>query len=166
MKNATIILFLCVILFSCRKNKDNNILISGILTDCPTNTVCTYSYSENADISGTGQLVPGGDRVFWYKNTNNTPGSCDISSQLNFKTSLSNNSFVINASQIVAGQATYGQSCICCNLIGLKPIGGGIKGKKTDATHWLINAMVILGDQNNKPFDTLKVNQYFTLKTP
>jgi hypothetical protein len=164
MKNIAIILFLCVILFSCRKNKDNNIQVSGILTDCPSNTACTYSYSDNTDISGTGQFVPGGDRVFWYKNVYNFPGSCDISTQLNFKTSLSSNSFIISASQIAAGRATYNQSCICCNSIPLKPIGGEIKGKKTDATHWLINATVILGDHNNKPFDTLKVNQYFTLK--
>lgn len=162
MKNTTIILFLCVILFSCHKSKDNNIQLSGNLTDCPTNTVCTYSYSDNADISGTGQLVPGGDRVFLYKNVNNS--SCDISSQLNFKTSLSSNNFIITASQIAAGQAIYNQSCVCCDFISLKPIGGEIKGKRTDANNWLINATVILGDYNNKPFDTLKVNQYFTLK--
>jgi len=47
-----------------------------------------------------------------------------------------------------------------------KPIGGEIKGKKTDADHWLINATVILGDINNKPVDTLSVNQIFTLKAP
>ena len=162
MKNMITILFLGVILLGCSKNKDNNISLSSTLTDCPANTVCTYNYFDNADISGTNQLAAGSSRVFWYKNVNNS--SCDITGQLNFKASLSSNSFVINSSQIAAGLATYNQSCVCCNLIFLKTIGGEIKGKRTDMNHWLINATIIRADINNKPFDTLKVNQYFTLK--
>jgi hypothetical protein len=87
-----------------------------------------------------------------------------MTNELSFKTSLNSNSFVINSNVIAAGLVTYNQNCVCCNFILLKPIGGEIKGKRTDVNQWLINATVILGDNNNKPIDTLKVNQYFTLK--
>jgi hypothetical protein len=162
MKNIAIVLFLGVILFGCRKSGDNNISLSGTLTNCPANTVCTYNYFDHADISATNQLVAGSDRVFWYKSVNNN--LCNITNEFNFRTSLKSNSFVINSNGIATGLVTYNQSCTCCSFILLKPIGGEIKGKRTDVDQWLINATVILGDNNNKPFDTLKVNQYFTLK--
>jgi hypothetical protein len=55
--------------------------------------------------------------------------------------------------------------CPCCDYASiLQPIGGEIKGKKTDSNHWLINATIIFGNSiNGTPADTLVVNQYFTL---
>lgn len=162
MKNIKIILFLGVILLGCRKSKDNGVPLSTVLTDCPVNTSCTYNYFDHAAISATNQLVAGGDRVFWYKSVNNT--LCNMTNGFSFKTSLNSNSFVINSNGIATGLVAYNQSCVCCDFISLRPIGGEIKGKRTDVNQWLINATVILGDLNNKPFDTLKVNQYFILK--
>jgi len=162
MKNIAIVLVLGIILLGCRKSRDSSVSLNGTLTNCPANTVCTYNYFDQAGISPTNQLVAGSDRVFWYKSVNSN--LCNITNELHFKTSLKSNNFVINSNGIAAGLVTYNQSCICCNFISLKPIGGEIKGKRTDVNEWLINATVILGDNNNKPFDTLKVNQYFTLK--
>jgi hypothetical protein len=162
MKNIKIILLLGVILLGCRKSKDNSVSLSTVLTDCPVNTSCTYNYFDRAGITAVNQLVAGGDRVFWYKSVNST--LCNMTNELNFKASLNSNSFVINSNAIATGLVAYNQSCVCCDFILLKPIGGEIKGKRTDVNQWLINATVILGDHNNKPFDILKVNQYFTLK--
>ncbi|MDB5008924.1 MAG: hypothetical protein JWP45_3317, partial [Mucilaginibacter sp.] len=106
----------------------------------------------------------GNYRVFVYKSVN--ANSCDEIALLYFKTSISNDNFDINASEIANGQAvTYGSSCTCCEMIAVKPIGGEIKGKRTDANHWLINATIILGGSENKPVFTLTVNQYFTVKS-
>jgi len=162
MKAKATIIILCFILFSC--NKDNTqVTLNGNLTDCPENFACTYNYYDQADYTALNQLIPGGNRVFAYNSVD--ANLCNLTIQLYFKTSLSNNDFDINAAQIVAGQASYNTICACCDVILLKPIGGEIKGKRTDASHWLINATVILGNAGNKAIDTLKVNQNFTLKT-
>ena len=162
MKNIAIVLFLGIILLGCGKSRDSSISLNGTLTNCPVNTLCTYNYFDHAGISATNQLVAGDDRVFWYKSVNSS--LCNITNELSFKTSVNSNSFIINSNVIAAGLVTYNQSCVCCNLIFVKPIGGEIKGKRTDVNQWLINATVILGDNHNKPIDTLVVNQYFTLK--
>ena len=100
--------------------------------------------------------------MFWYKSVNNN--LCNAATEIYFKTSLSNNDFEINSNQIASGQLSgYVFSCACCDVLAnVKPIGGEIKGKRTDATHWLINASVIIGTAGNAPLDTIIVNQYFT----
>ncbi|MDF2430659.1 MAG: hypothetical protein JWP44_290 [Mucilaginibacter sp.] len=166
MKIKLALLILSAVLLSCGKDHNNsNIVVTGILTDCPANTTCTYNYSDNADYTTSPlQTAHGNYRVFVYKSVN--ANSCDEIALLYFKTSLSNNNFDINASEIASGQTvTYGSSCTCCEMIAVKPIGGEIKGKRTDASHWLINATIILGGSDNKPVFTLTVNQYFTVKS-
>ena len=111
-------------------------------------------------------MVNGNNRVFAYSSTNGN--LCGPNAALYFKNSLSNSSFIINSSQIVAGDVmAYNFACPCCESAVLEsiPVGGEIKAKKTDATHWLVNATIIFGDRfNNTPIDTLIVNQYFTLE--
>ncbi len=141
-------------------------MLTGNLTGCPINTTCSYSYYDNADFTNVSQPVPGNFRVFSYKNVN--INLCGATSELYLKTNLSNNEFEINANQIAAGDiVAYNLVCPCCDYaIWPKPIGGDIKAKRTDATHWLINASIIFGttvNSVNKPIDTLIVNQYFTL---
>jgi hypothetical protein len=166
MKIKTAVFLLCVTLFSC--SKDNNpITLNGTLTNCPANATCTYNYYEAADFAGSNQLVRGNYRVFAYNSFEQN--ACGPNTLLYFKISLSNNYFDISSSQIAKGQVTsYIQDCPCCEyfapVIYAKPIGGEIRGKKTDSNHWLINASVILGSSINNPIDTVVVNQYFTLE--
>ena len=160
MKKVTIFI-LFAILFSCRKDRNSNIAFTDIQTDCKKNSVCTYNYYEQANLNGYNQLVAGGDRVFIYKSVDSS--ACDITALLYFKTSMGNNDFDLNGSQIAAGQAAYSLSCACCYIAyQSKPISGEIKGKMIDASHWLINATVVLGNSYNKQTDTLVVNQSFT----
>ncbi|MDB4903793.1 MAG: hypothetical protein JWQ63_3074 [Mucilaginibacter sp.] len=167
MKIKTAVFFLCVILFSCSKDNNPNVILNGTLTNCPINATCTYNYYEGADFTGYNQLVRGNYRVFAYNSLDQN--SCGPNTLLYFKISLSNNYFDISSSQIAKGQLTaYIDNCPCCmyfTQVGYaKPIGGEIKGKKTDANHWLINAAIIFGNtSNNAPVDTLIVNQYYTL---
>jgi hypothetical protein len=159
MKHRIAILFASIILLRC--HKDAPIVVDGTLTTCPVNSTCTYNYYDSADFGGN-QPKQGNYRVFWYKSTNKN--LCDATSDLYFKMSLSSNNFVIDTRQIAGGQMVgYNFSCMCCDYVPLKPIGGEIKGKKVDANHWVINATVILANSQNKPLDTIKVNQYFTL---
>jgi len=161
---ATIVIFF-VVLFSCRKDNNPNVILNGALTDCAANSTCTYSYYDNADFTNWNQPVHGNYRVFWYKSVNNN--LCDATSELYFKISLSAESFDITANQIAAGQVVaYNLECPCCDYAFLpQPIGGEIKGKRSDANHWLINASVIFGTAVNKPIDTLVVNQYFSAQS-
>lgn len=167
MKIKTAIFLLCVTLFSCSKDNSPNVILNGTLTNCPANSTCAYNYYEGADFTGYNQLVQGNYRIFEY--TSFGQKACGPNTLLYFKISLSNNYFDISSSQIAKGEVTaYTQNCPCCAyapVIFEKPIGGEIKGKKTDSNHWLVNASIIFGNfNNNTPIDTLIVNQYFTLK--
>jgi hypothetical protein len=161
MKAKATIIILCAILFGCKKD-NTKVTLNGALTDCPANTTCTYNYYDNADFTNGSQIVAGNNRVFWYKSDN--VNTCNISSQFYLKTPLSDNNFDFNASQVAGGQVlAYDLICPCCDVpIITKPIGGEIKGKRTDATHWLINATIVFGYFADTPVDTLVVNQYFT----
>jgi hypothetical protein len=164
MKLRAIIGILFVVLFSCRKDNSPNVILNGVLTDCPANYTCTYNYYDSADFTNKNQPVRGNYRVFWYVSVDSN--SCASTSQFYFKTSLGSSSFDINSNQIAAGQVVANENrCPCCDNIAIfeKPIGGEIKGKRTDATHWLLNASIIFGTSANNPTDTLTVNQYFTL---
>jgi hypothetical protein len=102
--------------------------------------------------------------VFSYQSVN--PNVCGATSQFFCKTDLTATEFDITSNQIAGGQifANY-FSCPCCEYAVLfKPIGGEIKGKRTDATHWLVNATIIFGTTPTVPVDTLVVNQYFTVQ--
>jgi hypothetical protein len=167
MKIKTAIFFLCVTLFSCSKDNNPNVLLNGTLTNCPVNATCTYNYYEGADFTSSNQLVRGNYRVFTYNSLEQN--GCGPNTLLYFKTSLSNNYFDIGSSQIAKGQVTaYIDNCPCCEYFAQvaypKPIGGEIKGKKTDSNNWLINTAIIFGNSNNTtPIDTLIVNQYYPL---
>ena len=157
MKIKITTLIFCCLLLACSKKA--NLTFSETLTGCPANAVCTYNYTENTNSYNQNQLINGNYKVFTYNkiDTNN------INIQLFFKTSLSNNEFVINSAQIAAGNvAFYNVICISCNVLPTRPVGGEIKGKKTDPTHWLINASVVLGNSFNKHLDTVKIIQYYT----
>jgi|SRR6185312_4042541 len=159
MKCATAIIIAGILLLGC--HKVTPVILDGTLTTCPANNTCTYSYYESADFTGY-QPTHGNYRVFWYKSTNHTV--CGATTQLYFKTSLSNNNFDIDAGQAAAGLVAYNYNCACCYIASqLKPTGGEVKGKRVDATHWPVNATVILANPQNVPIDTLKVNQYFEL---
>jgi hypothetical protein len=162
MKTFSLILILSFILFSCKKGSNPPVTLTGTLTTCAANSTCTYYYYDNADFQDWRQPVAGHSRVFWYKSVNTN--LCDAATEIYFKTSLSNNDFDINANQIASGQVSgYVFSCACCDVLAnVKPVGGEIKGKRTDATHWLINASVIIGTSATAPLDTIVVNQYFT----
>jgi hypothetical protein len=159
MKAKAAVFILFVILLGCQKGSNPKITLNGALTNCPT---CTFNYYDNADIAN-GAPVPGNYRVFWYGSI--TPATCGPTSQFYFKTPLNENTdFDIASSQIAAGEVVaYSFQCPCCYIENVaKPIGGEIKGQRADATHWLINATIILGVSINQTTDTLVVNQYFT----
>lgn len=166
MKAKAPIFILFIILFGCRKEKNPNVTLDGAITACPANYTCTYNYYDNADFTTIKLPVQGNYRVFWYNSVN--ASACGKITQFYFKTSLSSNSFDIDSSQIVEGQIVAQEvDCLCCGRATLdtKPIGGEIKGRRTDATHWLVNASIIFESTfNDKPVDTLAVNQYFTLE--
>jgi hypothetical protein len=164
MKVRAIIGILFVVLFACRKDNSPNVTLNGTLTNCPANYTCTYNYFDNADFTNIKLPVRGGYRVFWYNSVN--ASVCGTMIQFYFKTLLSSNNFDIGSGQIAEGQIVALQNdCPCCGRATLdtKPIGGEVKGRRTDATHWLINASIIFASSfNNKPVDTLVVNHYFT----
>ena len=166
MKIKTTIFIICAVLLSCRKDNGPAIILNGTLSTCPTNSTCSYSYYESADFTGSSQPIRGGFRVFMYSFNQN---SCGPNALLSFKTSINNNYFDISSSQIAQGLvAGYTNGCPCCEYFAQvaypKPIGGEIKGKRLDATHWLINATVIMGSSVISPVDTVVVNQYFNLE--
>jgi len=164
MKVKTIIFVFCTLLFGCRKDNALNVTLNGALTGCPANNTCTYIFYNNADFSPGNQPKAGNGRVFGYKSI--ISNFCGATSGLYFETSLSNNDFDITSDQIVSAQVVaYNIECPCCEyaVLTTKPIGGEIKGKRVNATSWLVNASVILGTSANIPVDTLTVNQYFTL---
>ena len=164
MKVIAIIFILFIILFGCQKDNNPNVILNGTLTDCAANSTCTYNYYDNADFAN-GQPVQGNYRGFWYTSVN--ANVCGATSQFYFKTPESNSNFDISSSQIAAGQiVAYNLACPCCYIANNVEIaiGGEIKGKRTDADHWLINATIILGVSVNEPVDTLVVNQYFAVE--
>jgi hypothetical protein len=163
MKTKAIILILFAILLGCKKDNNLNLVLNSNLTDCAANSTCTYDYYDNANFANWSQPVSGDNRVFWYKSVNNN--LCDATTEIYFKTSLSNDEFEITSNQIAAGQiAGYNVSCACCDYQFFPgPVGGDIKGKRSDASHWLINATIILGNSANDPRDTVVINQYFTI---
>lgn len=163
MKTKLLIVVLLVTLLACKKGTNVNVVLTGALTDCPANSTCTYNYYDNANFTNGNQPVPGNYRVFWYKSVNSN--LCNATSEFYFKTPLNSNEFDISSNQIVSGQVVaFDLICPCCDYAVIsKPIGGEIKGKRTDSSHWLINATIIFGISNGTPTDTLTVNQYFTL---
>jgi len=115
MKNKVVLVVVFMSLFSCKKSSDN-IVVNTNLTGCPVNTTCSYSYNENSDFNGSTQLTNGNYRVFGYNSVNKS--LCDLTTQLYFKTSLSNSDFLISGDQIKSGQvAIYNTICACCDLI-------------------------------------------------
>lgn len=103
--------------------------------------------------------------MFWYKTVN--ANICGATTSFFFKTNMGDTQFDITSSQIAAGDVFANDFiCPCCDYaILFKPIGGEIKGQRTDATHWLINASIIFGTAPSTPVDTVVVNQYFTRQT-
>lgn len=71
---------------------------------------------------------------------------------------------MVSGSQITSGQVLYSFTCPCCDYINQQPIGGEIKGSLVSPGKWLVKAVVLLGNPISKSIDTLKINQYFTVK--
>ena len=164
MKAKLSILLLLSFLLCCKKDNNVNVVLNGALSTCETNFACTYNFYEHADLNSSNQLVTGNDRVFDYSSVDSS--ICNLTNRIYFKTSLNTTSFDINSAQIAAGQATYLQICACCDYQYFPhAIGGEIKGKKTGANQWLVNATIVLGGNDSKPVDTLTVNQYFSFKS-
>ncbi len=166
MKIKWAIFTLAVLTLACNKNNGNNpnVTLDGALTGCAEPASCTFNYYDNADIQNANQPVKGNSRVFWYKSVN--ADVCMAATEVFFKASLNASSFEITSDQIKAGGiVNYNFSCACCDYILAKVVGGDVKGKRISSDKWLINASVILGDQNNKVLDTVVVNQYFTQKS-
>jgi hypothetical protein len=139
------------------------VVLNGVLTNCATYSTCSYNYFDDADFANWNKPVHGSYRVFWYSSV--STNICGPTSELYFKTSVGDGDFDITANQIAAGQIlARDYSCPCCYdaLAAYQPIGGEIKGKKTDATHWLVNASIIFGTSTGHSVDTLVVNQYFS----
>ena len=161
MKNKAFLLFLLLVTLGCAKKNNTNVVLSTDLTACPANSNCTYNYYDNANFTNGNQPVAGNSRVFWYKTMN--ANICDATTEFFFKTSMSDTEFDITSSQIASGEVFANDFiCPCCDYdLLLKPVGGDIKGKRTDATHWLINASIIFSTSISAPADTVVVNQYF-----
>jgi hypothetical protein len=164
MQAKAIVFILFIALLGCQKGDNPNITLNGALTNCSSNSTCTYNYYDNANFAN-GLPAQGNYRAFWYNSISATVRGA--TSQFYFKTPMGVNDFDISSSQIAASQVVaYNFACPCC-YIGNNaeiPIGGEIKGKRTDADHWLINATIILGVSVNHAVDTLIVNQYFSLE--
>lgn len=150
------------VLLGCRKDNTPKVTLSTTLTNCPANSTCTYSYYNNADFANAGTVIHGNYRVFSYQSVN--ASVCGATSQFYFKTALSDDDFDITSNQIASGDVFANDfTCPCCEIdVLFKPIGGEIKGKRTDDTHWLVNASIVFGTSAMNPVDTVVVNQYFT----
>jgi hypothetical protein len=156
------LIFLFVVSLNLSCGKDKEAVIDTKLTGCPVNSNCTYNFANSADFQEPNKIVSGNNRVFSYNST--TTNLCSISTQFYFKTPLNNADFIISNSEIAAGGAYYTFMCPCCDYISLKPIGGEIKGRMINGKKWLVNASVILGNVQSTVVDTIKINQYFTVK--
>ncbi|WP_162996621.1 hypothetical protein [Mucilaginibacter celer] len=132
------------------------------LTGCPLNTTCSYSFTDHADFDKPAKIVTGDSRVFSYSGVNTR--LCSATSTLYFKTGLSNADFNITGSQITSGHVLYNFTCACCDYISQELVGGEIKGTRVSDGKWLVKAVVLLGTPSLKRIDTLKINQYFTVK--
>ncbi len=166
MKERVTIFILFLLLLGCKKSSPPNITLSTNLTNCPASYSCAYNYYDHADFTNIKLPVQGNYRVFWYNSL--IANGCGKTMQFYFKTSLTSSSFDIDSSQIANGQiVAQDDDCSCCMTAFLttEPIGGEIKGKRIDATRWLVNASIIFVTIYSKvPADTLVVNQYFTLE--
>jgi hypothetical protein len=160
------IITLAVLALGCNKDNGNNpnVTLDGALTGCDAKSTCTFNYYENAGYTQYSNApVKGNSRLFWYKTINSS--MCDATAQVAFKTPSNASSFEITSEQIASGGVVnYTYSCACCDYLSATVMGGDIKGKRINSNSWLINASIIMGF-NNKPVDTIVVNQYFTQKS-
>lgn len=166
MKTKPFLVILFIFFLSCHKDNNPNVILNGTLTDCPANFSCTYNYYDYADFTNIKLPVQGKYRIFWYNSMN--ASGCGAMIRFYFKIPLNSSSFEIGSSQIAEGPIVAQDfDCLCCGrAVPLtEPIGGEIKGKRIDATRWLVNASIVFGLPLNKAaVDTLVVNQYFTLE--
>ncbi|MFD2160854.1 hypothetical protein ACFSJU_00475 [Paradesertivirga mongoliensis] len=156
---------LTVCLAFCSKN---SIEVSpNNLSACQANSQCSYLFSDQADVDSFHRVQSGAHRLFWFKDERNL-GGCQLISTLWIKAPLNKNAFLLDTKDIANGLVSYSQLCICCTLIGVKSIGGYVKGintnpeKSSDQTKWLIEAEIVLATiHSSKPIDTLYIKQYF-----
>jgi hypothetical protein len=163
MKIKVTTLIFAVLLLSCHKDKPT--VFDTILTNCPANNTCSYSYFDHADFSAISPVGRGAYRVFAYSRNYNS--TCGRVAQFYLKISLNSSDFVVDLNQSSMPQLILAtdDTCPCCGRANtLVPlIGGEIKGKRVSATTWLLNARIIFGTSASQPTDSIKVNQYFTL---
>jgi len=157
-----IALILSTFMLSCHKDA-KKITLNTDLTVCPATQDCSFYYYDNTTFGSTTPIMLGSQRVFMYRTV--STAVCSMTTSLLFKIDLNASQFDISDSQIAAGEVVYGQSCTCCDFISVKPVGGEIKGERSDPTHWLVNAKVFLSSADKKFTDTLTVNQYFSANT-
>jgi hypothetical protein len=137
------------------------------LSECATNATCSYFFNEHADRDSVFRFKQGNYRLFWSESRQNL-ASCELVSTLWIKAPMNMNQFSLNTQDIKSGLINYTQGCICCNLIGVKPVSGYVKGtnttpdKRGDMTKWLIQAEIVLASiPYNRPIDTIRIKQYF-----
>ncbi|GAA3965900.1 hypothetical protein [Mucilaginibacter dorajii] len=156
----SVILSALILIAACGKSTQPE--IDTKLTDCPANSDCTFSFQDKADLVAPNKVINGNSTVFYYSSINTR--LCSATTQLYFKANTDGGTFKVSGSEIAGNSAVYNFICPCCDYIGVKPIGGEIKGKRINGSKWLVNAVVILGNEQAKFTDTLKINQYYNLQ--
>jgi len=155
MKALIAITLLCVsfAVFSCKESSDEE-PISGELTSCPENQTCSYKYYDNK-IYKDWTLKSGSNRVFEAKFTQ--PG---ISRTFYINAPLNRASFSFEGDEIKES-VLYNFNCPACDYIGVEPVNGRIKGEKKSGGKWLIDASIVLANEQVNYRDTVFIRQYF-----
>ncbi|MGF7081150.1 hypothetical protein [Mucilaginibacter sp. UYCu711] len=133
------------------------------LTNCKD---CQFLFSESADIAIPGyNLISGSYRLFWSETKKSV-----VTQKMFIKAPMQGNSFTLTKADIIAGKVVVLDICPSCDLIGVKPVDGFVKGENTtptsrgDKSRWLIEAKIIrepVGVANIKYRDTIYIKQYF-----
>jgi len=159
-----LLLFFALLTFvSCEKKMENNPEIDeNNLTACPANSNCDYLFAENADWEVQNFLLKTGNyRLFW--NVVNYGG---MTTRLHIKTPMQGNKFSLNDQDILNGLVKFYQICPFCDYVGLKPVGGFVKGINTATNKkakWLLEAKIFMESEGNSSIkDTLYIKQYFS----
>jgi hypothetical protein len=161
MKN--LFAFICIVfsLVSCKKSDKAP---QSTFSDCPPKTTCSYKFSDGLDIDDNA-VVKGDFKVFQAFFGYREPYSSvlyDITTSFSFKIPSSSKQFYISSSDIEAGAVKYFFNCANCDYVGMKPIGGYIKGLKLD-NMWLVDASIVMAAESSQLNyrETVRIKQYF-----
>lgn len=132
------------------------------LTQCDSRYKCLYTFSGNLTIDSN-RVKPGKYTVFQYQRKNNNGSDILL---LDIDPRTNGTSFSLGKKEIQNGQVAYKFICPVCNTIGLKPVDGFIRGKKTNDKTWLLDMKIVMAEvSTGAVFDTIKLKQYFNLKS-